>query len=89
MLGLGLIVTCSGAGNGCSAVGVVSVGVRLDGVAAATGASIEGVGGVGNGVAIGIGVWEAGGIGGDDVGVDDAASAAAVVVLQRLRLIVG
>jgi len=79
VLMLVLIVVCSSAnGNRCSAVGVVSVGVRLDGVAAATGAGVEGAGGVGDAVAVGIGVWEVGGIGSDNVGVDDAASTAAV-----------
>ena len=80
MLGLGLVVACGGAGNGCSTVGVVGVGVGLDGVAAATGAGIEGAGSVSDAVAIGIDVWEAGSVGRDDVGVDNAASAAAVAV---------
>ncbi len=67
ILGLGLVVACGGAGNGCSAVGVIGVegvGVGIDGMAAATGAGVEGAGGVGDG----------------DVGVDDAAAAVVAIV---------
>ena len=69
MLGLGLrlVVTCSGAGNRCSAVGIIGVegvGVGINGMAAATGAGVEGVGGVGD----------------DDVGIDDAAAAVVATV---------
>jgi len=53
VLGLGLVVACGGARNGCS-IGVVGVGVGLDGVAAATGAGVEEAGSVGDGVAVGI-----------------------------------
>jgi len=67
VLGLRLIVACSGAGNGCSTVSVISVegvGVGINGMAAATGAGVKGAGSVSD----------------DDVGVDNAAAVVVATV---------
>ena len=86
MLGLGLVVACGGAGNGCSAVGV-----GLDGVAAATGAGAEGAGGVGDDD---VGIDDAAAAVGDGVGdpgvgvVDAAVGAAAIGVVECLGVAV-